>query len=83
MNKLTPQDKEMTNEEQINQLALEMLAVLAKVIHAIQHSNMKGTILHQEITAVVKKAMCSPLKITHGDKRNIAPYKKTKTQNNE
>lgn len=56
---------EVRNEDVINDLAIEMLAVLHKVIHAIQNSNMKGTVLHSEITAVVKKAMNSPLKIKH------------------
>jgi hypothetical protein len=56
----------MTDEEKINEVGLEMMAVLHKVVHAIQHSNMKGTILHQEITAVVKKAMNTPFKIKHG-----------------
>lgn len=36
--------------------APDLLEVLQKVIHAIQHSNMKGTILHGEITAAIKKA---------------------------
>jgi hypothetical protein len=55
-----------TPEEKVNEVGLEMLAVLHKVVHALQHSNMKGTILHQEITAVVKKAMAAPFKINHG-----------------
>ena len=56
----------MTNEEKVNEFALESLSVLSKVLHALQHSNMKGTILHQEISAAIKKGMNSPLKIEHG-----------------
>ena len=64
----TPQP---TGEEEVNEVGLEMLATLHKIIHAIQHSNMRGTILHQEITAVVKKAMSAPFKINHGKQSPI------------
>ena len=51
--------------EKINEVGLEMMAVLGKVVHAINHSNMKGTILHDELTNVLKKAMCTPFKVKH------------------
>jgi hypothetical protein len=47
----------------INDFALQALGVLAKVLHALQHSNMKGTILHDEISAAVTKGMNLPLKV--------------------
>ena len=53
----------MTQEEKINDFAIDALAVLSKVLHALQHSNMKGTILHNEISAAVKKGMDCPLKV--------------------
>lgn len=53
----------VSNEDQVNEFAIEALAVLSKVLHALQHSNMKGTILHQEISATIKKGMNCPLKI--------------------
>jgi hypothetical protein len=42
-----------TDEEKINEVGLEMMAVLSKVLHALQNSNMKGTVLHQEISGVL------------------------------
>ncbi len=60
--------EEIKPESEVNDLAVEMLSVLCKVLHALQHSNMKGTILHQEITAVVKKGMISPLRIRRATK---------------
>ncbi len=56
----------MTNEEQVNEFAIEALAVLSKVLHALQHSNMKGTILHDQIKAAVVKGMNCPLKVKKG-----------------
>ena len=47
----------MTNEEKVNDFAIDALAVLSKVLHALQSSNMKGTILHSEISAAVKKGL--------------------------
>jgi hypothetical protein len=52
-----------TDEEKINEVGLEMMAVLSKVLHALQNSNMKGTVLHQEISGVLKKAMATPFRI--------------------
>jgi hypothetical protein len=68
-----------TDEQKINEFAINALATLSKVIHAIQHSNMKGTILHQEITACVKQGMEAPLRIPKLSKTRT-PYKKNKTQ---
>jgi uncharacterized protein YktA (UPF0223 family) len=50
-------------KELVNEFAIEALSVLSKTIHAINNSNMKGTILHEEIKAVLKKGMNAPLKI--------------------
>lgn len=59
----SPEQQPKDEHRLLNELALESLSVLGKIIHAINHSNMKGTILHQEATDLVKKLMNAPLKV--------------------
>ncbi len=54
---------EQQQVDAVNDFAIDALAVLGKVIHAVQSSNMNGTILHSEITAVLKKGINTPLKV--------------------
>ena len=52
-----PSNEESQANAKLIAAAPEMLEALIKVNHAIQSSNMKGTILHDEVRNAIKKAI--------------------------